>query len=152
MTPIQVELFQTLSSIDVKNLKSEYTAVSVVAIKDCDDLFLHSAHMQPTVQEHGVSPEQLVDLDRRTCAGGLRRVGRLLRGAAVAVQLYLQLPDQVIFGVQLQLQLIDQGIPMSQLLDLQLQSQLEVPQGASALGHGCHARTMRRYAFEEKEQ
>lgn len=108
--------------------------------------------MQPTVQEHGASPEQLVDLERRTCVGGLRRVGPLLRRAAVAVQLYLQLPDQVIFGVQLQLQLIDQGIPMSQLLDLQLQSQLEVPQGASALGHGCHARTMQRYAFAEKER
>lgn len=55
----------------------------------------------PPVQEHVASPEQLVDLSRRTCVGCLRRVGRLRARAPVVVQLYLQLPDQVIFGVKL---------------------------------------------------
>lgn len=96
------------------------------------------------VQEHAFSPQQLVDLNWHTCVGHLCRVGCLLCGAAVVVQFYLKLPYQVIFGVQLQLQLIDKGISLSQLLDLQLQSQLKVPQGATALRHSCHAQTMQR--------
>lgn len=51
------------------------------------------------------------------------------------VQLYLQLPDQIILGVQLQLQLVDESVPLPELLDLQLQSELKVPQSARTFRH-----------------
>lgn len=70
-----------------------------------------------------------------TCVGRLLGAGSLLGRAAVPVQLYLQLPDQIIFGVQLQLQLVDERVSLSQLLDLQLQGQLKISEGAGALGH-----------------
>lgn len=62
----------------------------------------------------------------------------MLGRAAVPVQLYLQLPDQIIFGVELQFQLIDKRVSLSQLLDLQLQGQLKVSEGAGALRHRRH--------------
>lgn len=73
-----------------------------------------------------------------TCVGRLLGAGSLLGRAAVPVQLYLQLPDQIIFGVQLQLQLVDERVSLSQLLDLQLQGQLKISEGAGALGHCSH--------------
>lgn len=73
-----------------------------------------------------------------TCVCGLLGAESLLGRAAVPVQLYLQLPDQIIFGVQLKLQLVDECVSLPQLLDLQLQGQLKVSQGAGALGHRSH--------------
>lgn len=48
---------------------------------------------------------------------------------AVLVQLVLQPLNKLILLVQLQLQLVDQGVALPQLLDLLLQGVLEVPQG-----------------------
>ena len=76
---------------------------------------------------------QVLFLHWLTCVHRLPGADRLLWGAAVSVQFYLQLPDQIVFGVQLQLQLVDESVSLSELLDLQLQSQLKIPQSAGAL-------------------
>ncbi len=52
------------------------------------------------------------------------------RGGAETVQLALQLSDEVIFSVQLQLQLIDEGVTLQQLLNLSLQGKLEVTESS----------------------
>lgn len=58
-----------------------------------------------------------------SCGGtGERDVG------SVAVQLLLQSANEFILGVQLQLQLIYQRVPLAKLLDLELQGKLEVPE------------------------
>lgn len=57
----------------------------------------------------------------------------------MAVQLSLELPDEVIFSVELQFQLIDEGVTLSELLDLGLQGKLEVSQGSH--GPGTHTST-----------
>lgn len=48
-------------------------------------------------------------------------------GGSVAVQFLLQPPNEFVLSIQLQLQLIYQGIPLAKLLDLKLQGKLEVP-------------------------
>lgn len=51
----------------------------------------------------------------------------------MAVQFCLQLSDEIILGVQLQLQLIYQTVSLTELLDLQLQRKLQVPQSTHSL-------------------
>lgn len=87
-----------------------------------------------------------------TCVCCLLGAESLLGRAAVPVQLYLQLPDQIIFGVQLQLQLVDERVPLPQLLDLQLQSQLKVSEGAGAFGHRSHGAKLEEEETNSAEQ
>lgn len=54
---------------------------------------------------------------------------------AVLVQFILEPLDQLVLLIQLQLQLIDQGVALPELLDLQLQGVLQVPQGAHWTAH-----------------
>lgn len=71
------------------------------------------------------------------------------------VQLYLQLSDQIILSVQLQLQLINERVSLPELLDLQLQSELKVPQRAGALRHGhelLHEQTERTGEIQRRRE
>ncbi|KAG7218096.1 hypothetical protein INR49_020605 [Caranx melampygus] len=86
---------------------------------------------------------QQSSLDQLPGPGDSDRAGCDLRGAAVSVQLDLQLSDQIVLGVELQLQLVDEGVSLPQLLDLQLQGQLQVPQGAGVLDTAMNPSTDR---------
>ncbi|TNN42274.1 hypothetical protein EYF80_047569 [Liparis tanakae] len=70
----------------------------------------------------------------RDLSAEAERREHLVDQEVLGVLVHLQPVEQQVLGVQLQLQLVDQSVSLTELLHLQLQGQLEVPQGAEVLG------------------